>query len=60
MLMDEDEEHEDKREDEDDEHDEHDDDEPTMSPTSTTFRLFQKPPARDKHMHTCVGGTGGK
>ena len=57
MLMDEDEEHEDKHEDEDDKHD---DDEPTMSPTSTTFRLFQKPPARDKHMHTCVGGTGGK
>ena len=31
---------------------------PTTSPTksrkSTTIRLFQKPPARDKHMHACI------
>ena len=27
---------------------------PTTSRKSTTIRLFQKPPARDKHMHACI------
>ena len=56
------EEHKDKDKEDDETYDDEADDEPTirLSPTSTTSRLFQKPPARDKHMHTCVGGMGGK